>query len=76
MKPSFDDGGSILDHVIEHLAKHGAQQGGPYVPRLAVRWNAKVIEFPVLPWDQDRRRAVARQAMDLASKAKQECGND
>jgi hypothetical protein len=74
MKPNLvgDGGGSILDHVVEELAKRGAE-AGPYVPRMVVRWNAKVIEFPTPRWDDGRRAAVAQQAMELALKAQKEC---
>ena len=78
MKPNgvaADDGGggSLLDHVIENLARRGAESG-PYVPRVAPRWNATIVEFPVQSWDRDRRRAVAKQAMELALQAREECG--
>jgi hypothetical protein len=75
MKPNLDGvgGGSILDHVIESLARRGAESG-PYIPRVAPRWNATIVEFPVRSWDQDRRRVLAKQAMELALQAKQECG--
>jgi hypothetical protein len=71
MKPNLDRGG-FLDDVVKELAKRGAETG-PYVPRMVVRWNAKVIEFPTPRWDNGRQRAVAQQAMELALKAKQEC---
>jgi len=69
-KPERAGGGSVLDRVLEELARRGAETG-PYVPPPVERWNAKVIDLPRPRWDLERQRAVAEQAMALALAAQQ-----
>jgi hypothetical protein len=63
-----DGDGTLLERVLEDLARRSAE-AVPYVPPPVVRWSAKIIELPRPSWPEDRRRAVADQAMDLALKA-------
>jgi hypothetical protein len=66
MKPNT----TLFDQVIEGLERRSAETA-PYVPRPVVRWNAKVIEFPVHKWPLERQWAIAEQAVGLALKAQQ-----
>ena len=71
-KPEFagPGRGSVLDRVLEELARRGAETT-PYVAPPVERWNAKVIELPIPRWDLERQRAIVEQAMALALKAQQ-----